>query len=76
LGLLSHSILHIIEWDAEGELGCYKSKRVSCGFGGKRRGTGETGVDLDDAVFKGFGVECVLDVTLSNDAKMPHNLSK
>lgn len=58
----------------ETNLGRSVSKRVTSGLGGKSRRSGETGVDLDNAVVQAIRLQGVLDVALSDNAKVTDNL--
>ena len=84
-GNLAHDILHVGlivralgtvgvldlgEFVSETYLGGDERKRISSGFGSKRRGTAETGVDFDDAVVHRGLVIGELDVALTHYAQM------
>ncbi|KAI3479544.1 hypothetical protein L1887_58356 [Cichorium endivia] len=69
-GLARDAVADLVEGDVETELGSDEGKRVSGGLGGKRRGSRETGVDLDDAVLALVRVERILDVALTDDTEM------
>jgi hypothetical protein len=49
-------------------------KRISGSLGGQGRGSGKTGVDLNDTVVETIRLESVLDVALANNTKMSDNL--
>ncbi len=69
-GGVGDAVLDLDEVFAEGELGGDVGQGVAGGLGGEGGGAGETGVDLDDAVLLTLGVEGVLDVALTDDAKV------
>jgi hypothetical protein len=69
-GVLGNRVLDLVEGDVETELRGGVGERVTGGLRGEGGRTGETGVDLDDAVLLRVGVERVLDVALSDDTEM------
>jgi hypothetical protein len=67
---LGHRVLDLVKRNVQTKLSSDKGQGITSGLGGESRGSGETGVDLDDAVLAALGVEGVLDVALSDNAKM------
>mmetsp|Transcript_14734 Transcript_14734/g.41039 ORF Transcript_14734/g.41039 Transcript_14734/m.41039 type:complete len:570 (-) Transcript_14734:1054-2763(-) len=73
LGLLCHRIDDLCHGDSETQFGSHKSKWISSCFRSQSRGSGKTSIDLDNAIFKRFRMEGVLNVTFSDDTKMANS---
>lgn len=72
-GRLGHGVLDLVQGNVETKLGSDKGQGVTSSLGSESRGSGETGVDLDNAVLAALRVESILDVALSNNAEMSDN---
>src|SRR3569833_388767 len=59
---------------AETNLGGRVGKRISGGLGCQSGRAGQASIDLDDPVVKAFGLQRVLDVALTHDSEVAHNL--
>mmetsp|Transcript_14281 Transcript_14281/g.23195 ORF Transcript_14281/g.23195 Transcript_14281/m.23195 type:complete len:1459 (-) Transcript_14281:343-4719(-) len=73
-GALGDLVGDVRELDTKRELGSHEGKRVTSGLGGKGRGTGKTRVNLNNSVLVRVRVEGVLNVALTNDAKVLDSL--
>ena len=67
-------LANLIQRVSEGDLGSYEGEGIAGGLTCKCRGAAQAGVDLDDTVVVGLGVECELNITLTDDAQMLHAL--
>ncbi|GKT92902.1 LOW QUALITY PROTEIN: hypothetical protein Ct61P_10752 [Colletotrichum tofieldiae] len=67
---LGDAVGNVLEGDAETELGSDEGQGVSGGLGSKGRGSRQSGVDLDNAVLPGKGVQGILDVALSDNTQV------
>ncbi|GKT45601.1 LOW QUALITY PROTEIN: uncharacterized protein ColSpa_05782 [Colletotrichum spaethianum] len=71
---LGDAVGNVLEGDAETELGSDEGQGVSSSLGSKGRGSGQSGVDLDNAVLPGEGVQGILNVALSDNAQVADNV--
>ena len=69
-GFLCDGILQVEKAVAQAEFRRHKCQRIACSLGGECRRTAETGIDLDDAVIIGLGIECILDIALAHDSEV------
>ena len=63
IGHAGDGVLDFIQRIADGDLGSNLGDGITCGLGGQRRRTGNTGIDLNDCILKGIGIEGKLAVT-------------
>ena len=63
-------LANLVEGVTQGNLGGHEGQGIARGLAGQCGRTAEAGVDLDDAVVIGLGVEGVLDVALAHDAQV------
>ena len=66
----------LVERVAQGNLGGHESQRITGGLGRQGRRTAQAGVDLDDAVVVGLGVEGILDVALAHNVQVADTLTR
>ena len=57
VGLAGDRVLDLVQGVADGDLGGHLGDGIAGGLGSQGGGTGHTGVDLDDGVFKGGGMQ-------------------
>mmetsp|Transcript_14351 Transcript_14351/g.31136 ORF Transcript_14351/g.31136 Transcript_14351/m.31136 type:complete len:348 (-) Transcript_14351:2028-3071(-) len=70
LSLLGYGVDNLGHGNTKAKLGCYKSKGISGGLGGKGGGTGKTRVDFNNSILERFRMESILDVALADNSKM------
>ena len=65
-------LANLVEGVAQGYLGGHEGEGIAGGLGGQCARAAQSGVDLDDAVVVGLGVEGKLYVALAHDVQMAH----
>ena len=73
-GLARDVVFDLVQGIAQGDLGGHLGDGVAGGLGGQGRGTGDTGVDLNNSVFKAVGVQSELAVAAAHDAQGRHDV--
>ena len=66
--------LDVLQGHAHGDLGGDPGDGVAGGLGGQGRAAGDPGVDLDEVVFRGGGIQGELDVAAALDLQLPDDL--
>mmetsp|Transcript_26885 Transcript_26885/g.61267 ORF Transcript_26885/g.61267 Transcript_26885/m.61267 type:complete len:685 (+) Transcript_26885:1043-3097(+) len=75
-GAKRDTVAQLHEVVAQGELRGHVRQRVTGGLRGQGTAARQPGIDLDDAELLTLRVDCVLDVALPDDAKVPHHLQR
>ncbi|KAF3384345.1 hypothetical protein F1880_003105 [Penicillium rolfsii] len=71
---LGDRVLDLVQGDTQTQLSGNEGKRVTGSLGGQGRRTRQTGVDLDNAVLLGEGVQGVLNVTFTDNTKVANDI--
>ncbi len=71
---LCHGVLDLLERDTETQLSSDEGQGITGGLGRQGRRPGQSGVDLDDAVLLGEGIERILDVAFADNAQMTDDI--
>ncbi|KAH3666829.1 hypothetical protein OGAPHI_003278 [Ogataea philodendri] len=71
---LGNGVLDLVQWDVQTKLGSSVSKRVTSSLRSQSRRSGQSGIDLNNAVFLGMWVQSVLNVTLTNNTQMSNHI--
>ena len=64
----------LVQGQTHGHLGGDPGDGVAGGLGGQGGGAGDSGVDLDEVVFEGVGIQGELDVAAAGDLQLPDDL--
>ena len=74
LSLLGHGVDDLGHRDSQTKLGSDKGQWVTSSLGSQGGRSRKTSIDFDNAVSHGCRVECILNVTFSDDSQVSNNL--